>query len=193
MPWNSAAARMSIRLATSAADGGDHRPGVHGHAVRRQFRADAPTDLGVHVGHHRRGLLDQGDGEAAGGEGLGHLQADVAATHDHHRAGRPHGQGVLQGEGVAHGVQQVHAGQLQARDGRACRHRAGGHHQPVVGQEPLAAARVGDRDPVAGRVDGVGGVVQQQLDPGGFQVADGAVGERPLVLSSAHAEGWGCG
>ena len=64
------------------------------------------------------------------------------------------------GEGVGHGVQDVHPGQLQAVDGGPDRNRPGADDQLVIAQLPLAAL-AGDGDLSAGWVDGLGGVVQQ--------------------------------
>jgi hypothetical protein len=58
----------------------------HPDIVAAQLLAQQSTQLQVDGGHDGRGLLDQGDGQAAGTEGLGHLQADVATPNDH---GRP--------------------------------------------------------------------------------------------------------
>jgi len=150
-------------------------------ALVPEFVTEQPAEVRVDGGHDRRGLLDQGDGQAAAGERLGHLQADVAAPDDDGGAGAG-GQGMVEGEGVVHGVQHMHPVQVQALDRGADRDRPGGHHQPVIGQRPLAAiSGVGDGDLLAGRVDGPGGVVQHQPHPGLFQVGDGAVGQRPPV------------
>jgi hypothetical protein len=51
--------------------------------VAAQLLAEQLAELEVDGGHDGGGLLDQGDGQAAAGEGLGHLQADIAAPHDH--------------------------------------------------------------------------------------------------------------
>jgi hypothetical protein len=67
---------------------------------------------------------------------------------------------LLEREGVGHGVQEVHPGQVQAVDGRADRDGAGGDDQPVIAQLALGAGRVGDGDLPGGRVDRVGGVVK---------------------------------
>jgi hypothetical protein len=87
--------------------GGDGEAGLAGHAqppgvlvdgldgdlvdhldpVAAQLLTQQPTQLQVHGGHDRRGLLNERDGEAAGSEGLGHLQADVATPDDDGRAG----------------------------------------------------------------------------------------------------------
>jgi hypothetical protein len=100
--------------------------------VATQLLTEQLAEVEVDGGHDRGGLLDQGDGEAAGGERLGHLQADVAATHDHYRAGAG-SEGLVEGEGVAHGVQHMDPIQVQPVDRRADRDRPGGYHQPVIG------------------------------------------------------------
>ena len=108
--------------------------------VAAELLAEQLAELLVDGGHDRRGLLDQGHGQAAAGEGLGHLQADVATADDHCRAGAG-GEGLVEGEGVAHGVQHMHPGQVQAVDRWAdrdrsgatmtsCHSRAGGRRRP---------------------------------------------------------------
>jgi hypothetical protein len=84
-------------------------------------------------------------------------------------------------EGVAHGVQHVDTGQVQAVDRRADRHRPGPDHEPVVAQLAVDAGRVGDADLLGGQVDRVGGVVEQQLQPGRLQIGARAVGESTPV------------
>jgi hypothetical protein len=59
----------------------------HPDVMAAQLFAQQSAQLDIYGGHDRRGLLDQGDGQAAGTEGLGHLQADVATTHDDRRPG----------------------------------------------------------------------------------------------------------
>jgi hypothetical protein len=54
----------------------------HLDVVAAQLLAQQPAQLQIDGRHDGRGLLDQGDSEAAGGEGLGHLQADVATSDD---------------------------------------------------------------------------------------------------------------
>jgi hypothetical protein len=97
------------------ADGLDGDVVDHRNVVAAQLLAQQPAQLDVHGGHDGWGLLDQGDRQAAGGEGLGHLQADVATADDDGRAGAS-GQGLVEGEGVAHGVQHLDPGQVQAVD-----------------------------------------------------------------------------
>ena len=109
-------------------------------AVAAQLLAEQLAELGVDGGHDRRGLLDQGHGQAAAGEGLGHLQADVAAPDDDGRAG-PGGEGLVEGEGVAHGVQHMHPGQVQAVDRWPDRDRPGGDDQPVIAELAVGAGR----------------------------------------------------
>jgi hypothetical protein len=55
----------------------------HMDPMAAELLAQQPGQFEVDGGHDRRGLLHQGDGQAAGGEGLGHLQADVATPDDH--------------------------------------------------------------------------------------------------------------
>jgi hypothetical protein len=66
----------------------------------------------------------------------------------------------VEGEGVGHGVQHVHPGQVQAVDRRADRDRAGPDHESVIAQLALPVL-AGDGDLLGGRVDDLGGVVQQ--------------------------------
>jgi hypothetical protein len=65
------------------ADGLDSDVGDHLDAVAPELLAQQPAELRVDGGHDRGGLLHQGDGQAAGGERLGHLQPDVATPDDH--------------------------------------------------------------------------------------------------------------
>ena len=101
---------------------------------------DEPAERRVDGGQHLGQLFHLDDVQAAGGEGVGHLQADIPGTDDH-RAGRA---GLLerahQRERVAHRVQQVHpvggaqdVRIVQAADGRPDRHRASADDEPVVG------------------------------------------------------------
>ena len=124
-----------------------------------ELLAEQLAQLEVDGRHDRRGLLDQGHGQAAAGEGLGHLQADVATADDDRRPGSG-GEGLVEGEGVAHGVQHMHPGQVQAVDRRADRDRPGGDDQSVIAELAVGAGRVGDPDLLGGRVDGMGGVVK---------------------------------
>jgi hypothetical protein len=99
--------------------------------VAAQLLAEELAELEVDGGHDRWSLLDQSDREAAGGEGFGHLQADVATPDDNGRSGAA-SEGLVEAEGVTHGVQQVDPGQVQAVDRRADRHRPGPDHEPVI-------------------------------------------------------------
>jgi hypothetical protein len=149
-------------------------------AVAAQLLAQQPPQFDVDGGHDRRGLLDHGDVQAAGGEGLGNLQADVATTNDDRRAGAS-GEGLVEGEGVAHDVQHVHPGQVQPVDRRPDRDRAGADDQLVIAQLPLPAVLAGDGDLLGGGVDRASGVVKEQLEVGLLQVGGGAVGQIPPV------------
>ena len=74
-------------------------------------------------------------------QALGHLEPDVAGTHDDRAGGLVLLERAHQLEGVAHGVEQVHPvggperiGADQALDGRPGRDGAGAHHELVVGE-----------------------------------------------------------
>jgi hypothetical protein len=96
-------------------------------------------------------------------ERVGHLHADVAATHDGRLAHRPGGQVLVDAQAVVHGVQDVHAGQVQARHGRADWLGPGRHHQTVVGQAAPASLLVIYLYLVAVRVDRRRDMVQALL------------------------------
>ncbi len=150
----------------------------------RQLGVDQRTQLGVDGGQHLGQLLHLHDRQPPGGQGVGHLQADVAPADDH-RGGRG---ALLEGahdrEGVAHRVEQVHAvarpertGPGQAGDRGTDRYRAGADDQLVVGEQFLAAAGGCHQELAGGDVDPAGGGVQPQAHPGGFQISDAAVSE----------------
>ena len=71
------------RAGAGAADLPYRGAGQDGHAVAFQLGADEGAELRVDGGQYLGELLDLGDGQAAGGQGLGHLQADVAGADDH--------------------------------------------------------------------------------------------------------------
>ena len=118
------------------------------HAVPGQFGVDQRAELGVDGGQYLGELFHLGDGQPADGQGVGHFQADVPGADDD-RAGRGGLlQGVHDGEGVAHRVQQVHpVGRAQgARPGQAAdrgpdRDRAGADDELVVAEQFLARRR----------------------------------------------------
>jgi hypothetical protein len=66
--------------------------------------APSRVDGGQHLGQ----LFHLGDLQAADGQGVGHLQADVPGADDDRAGRRGLFQGAHDGEGVAHRVQQVH-------------------------------------------------------------------------------------
>jgi hypothetical protein len=85
-----------------------------------QRRADRRGELGRDGGQDLVGHLDDGDVvEAAVGERVGQLQADVAGADDDRPPRASPGEPVVDGEDVGHRVQHVHAGQVQAVDRRA--------------------------------------------------------------------------
>ena len=99
---------------------------------------------------------------AAGGEGFRHLQADVAGADDDRGGGVALLQGVHDGEGVAHRVQQVHpvggaerVGAAEPANGWAGTDGAGAHDQRVVGQLLWGAGGVEDVESVVVHIDAV--------------------------------------
>ena len=99
-------------------------------------------------------------------------------------AGRGLLQGLHDGEGVAHRVQQVHplggaqgTRTRQAADGGPDRDRAGTDDQLVVAEQILLAAGGGDQELAAGHVDAPGSGIQPQPHSRCFQVGEAAVGQ----------------
>ena len=147
-----------------------------------EFGMDLGAELRVDGGQHLVELFHLGDRQPAGGQGVGHFQADVATTDDH-RAGR--GclfEGAHDGEGVTHRMQQVHPipgaegiRAIQPTDRGPHRHRAGADDQLVVGKQLLLAIGGRDQQLAASHVDPAGGGVQPQHHPGRLQVGDRAV------------------
>ena len=156
----------------------------HLDAVSGQFGVDQRAELRVHGGQHLGQLLHLGNLKPADGQGIGHLQADVPGADDDRGAGRGLLQGLHDGEGVAHRVQQVHpiGGAQGARPGQAAdrgpdRDRAGTDDELVVAEHLLTAPGGGEQELAAGHVDAPGRGVGPQPHSRGFQVGDGAVGE----------------
>ena len=73
-----------------------------------QFGVHQGAELRVDGGQHLGQLLDLGHGQAAGGQRLGHLQADVPAPTITALAGPVSSRVRMTREGVVHRVQQVH-------------------------------------------------------------------------------------
>ena len=129
---------VAVRREADALGAGAHRDAFGGEDL-----ADRLGDVGVLVGDQARTLLDHGDGGAEAAEGLGELEADVAAADDDQVLG----QGV---EGEQRAVGQrgdpVDAGQV--------RHRGAG--ADVEEDAPGGERAVADRDACAGRSGGRG-------------------------------------
>jgi hypothetical protein len=125
---------------------------------------DELAHVGIDPLHHLGGGLDQGGGDTPVDQGLGRLQADVAAADDH----RPPRAGVdrpAQLDAVLEHRQPEHARQVDAVDRRSQRLGAGGHHQhvPRLLDHPVAV-QVADPDPPGLQVDGVDLVAGPDLD-----------------------------
>ena len=137
-----------------------------------QLGVDQRTQARIDGREHLGQLLELGDRQPTGRKALGHLEPDVARTHDH-RTGRL----VLlerahQLEGVAHRVQQMHPvgrtqriGADQAFDGRPGRDGAGPDHELVVGDLVLDAGLVDHVQPAASDVDLGGAVFRRTCIP----------------------------
>jgi hypothetical protein len=147
-------------------DAGDCGAGVHVDVVAGQLVGDQRGQGRVDGGEHLSQLLHDGDVQATGGKGFGHLQAEVAGADDERRCG-PAVQVRGEGERVAHGVQQVHpvggAEPVEAGDGWADRYRTGADDQPVVGQVVDAPIRPSHGHHPRDRVDPLGVGVQTKL------------------------------
>ena len=183
-----------------AFDGGDRCAGVDGDASLASSSATRRAEVGVDGGQHLRKLLDHRDDQAAGAEGFGHLQPDVAGAHDDRRPWLSI-QGLRQRERVGHRVQDVHTlGRtelVEAGDRRPDRHGPGADDELVVGDQLVGSVcgrsleRSGPR-----RVHGAGGRVEPQLQAGRLQVAACAVGQvapvghvtRDVVRDAADGE-----
>ncbi len=153
-----------------------------------EFAAHQGAQLRVDGGQYLGQLLHLDDRQPPGGQGLGHLQADVTGADNHRAAGRDLVQRAHQGEGVTHRVQEVHpvcwAQRViggQAGDRRAGRDRPGADHEGVVGQQLLSAARAGDRDLAAVGVNAAGDRIEAQYQAGRFKVSGRPVGQVPPV------------
>ena len=70
-----------------AGDGGDGGVGEDFDTVAFEFGVHEGAEFGVDGGQNFGQRFDLGDVDAAGGEGFGHLQADVAGTDDHRGGG----------------------------------------------------------------------------------------------------------
>ena len=139
------------------------------------------AERGIDGGQYLGQLFHLDDVQAAGGQGVGHLQADVTGADDDRAGWHLVLEGAHDSERVTHRVQQVHAiiraQHLQATDRRADRHRAGTDDQLVVSEQLFMPLGAGDEELAARDVDPAGGSVQPEVHPGGFQVCGGAVGE----------------
>ncbi len=134
--WPSAAAAMRPR----------RPPASMAVTALPRFRSHAlPPQLLVHRGHHfrvhgRHDLaepLQHGNLHPAAAEVLDHLQADVSAADDHRPVDGPAGHPLVDAVAVVQVAEGEHAGQVQARHGRANRYRPRRQHQGLVGLERL--------------------------------------------------------
>ncbi len=172
---------VDVQAGVGLADRRDGGVGVDVDAVLDQFVVDQGAEFDLDSGEDFGEHLDLGDVDAAHGEAFGHLQSDVAGTDDECPRRLDPVEGLREGEGVAHRVQQVHtigrAELLQAFDRRPDRDSSGADDQFVVGDGIRAAVGTTHQEPLARHVDVGGEGVQAQLHAGGFEVGMGAVSE----------------
>ena len=108
-------AGRSLRDPSDALDRGV-RPDVD--AVRTELLIDQGTKAGIHGREHLGEPLELGDGQPSGPQTLRHFEPDVARTHDHSTGRLVLLERAHQLEGVAHGMEQVHAvGRAEAAPG----------------------------------------------------------------------------
>jgi hypothetical protein len=168
--------------------------------VSESVRAMVTAEFAKLVGHRpAQRLVDrrqdtrrptqERDMQTAVREGVGHLQADVAAAHDGSLLHRPRGQVLVDAEAVVHGVQTVHAGQIQAGHVRTDRLSPRRDHQPVVGNCALTLlVRLKPHVPAVW-IDGRGGVPEDQFQASFLQLRCGTVGEpAPVGRLAAQIE-----
>ena len=177
--WSTPSTRSRGAAGGAGLDPLDGGVGVDGDAAPGELGMDQAAELGVDRGQHLGQCLDLGDGDAAPGEGFGHLQTHVAGADDQGRPGLVPGQGAVEGEGVAHGVDDVHpvggAEPVEPVDRGQHRYRAGADDQGVVAQDMLGAVGLLDPDAAVGRVDLDGAGVQHEAHPGRLEIGEAAV------------------
>jgi hypothetical protein len=124
-----------------AADRGDGGAGQDLDALAGELAVDKCSQVRVDGGKYLGQLLDLGDGQPSGGEGVGHFQADIAGADDHRAGGRSLLQRAHDGKGVTHRVQQVdtvivaeRCGAAETLDRWPRRHGSRADQQLVVGQ-----------------------------------------------------------
>jgi hypothetical protein len=112
-------------------------------AVAIEFGMHQGAEFRIHGRQHFGEHLDLADGNASGGQPLGHFEPDVASADDEGGRGFDPIDAGGQRKGVAHGMQQMHsvvdAEGVQAFDRRPHRHGAGPDHELVVVDQRFAA------------------------------------------------------
>ena len=161
--------------------------------MRHQLGAHQRSQLGIHGGEHLGQHFYLADFQAAHGKSVGHFQSDIAGSHDQGAGRGAPLQGLLQGEGVTHGVQQVDpvgrtqgVGSVQAGDRRPDRPGAGADHQPVVRQGLVPAVGMAQPDTMLGHIDPGDRRVQAEAHAGILQLGGAAVGQ---VAPVGHLSG----
>ena len=109
-----------------------------------RFGFDIDGQFAIELWQDMRGLFDDGDGQAAIVQGLGHFQADEPAAHDGRHRGleRPES---LQGTRCPHGTHAKDVGRAGHCDGRNDGRRTGSEDEFVVGEGFFGSAGDGAR------------------------------------------------
>ncbi len=144
-------------------DPSDERGGPHLHPMRAELLFEESAEFGVDRRHDGGRLLKHGDRHASTRERIGHLQPDVAATHDHRRAGTP--QALVEREGVIHRVEQVHPFLIHPLDGWADRQGSCADNQPVIGARLLDTVGTEQAHRLRGGIDLRGTRVESKMKP----------------------------
>ena len=170
--------------AVGAGDSGDSGVGEDFDTVAFELGVHQGAEFGVDGGQDFGQRFDLGHADAAGGEGFGHLQADVAGADNRCGGGVALLQRVHDREGVAHRVQQVHAivgservSAAETGDGWAGADSTGADDQGVVGQLLWCAGGVEDVEGVLVDIDAGGAGVGEHPHAGGGQIGGGAMRE----------------
>ncbi len=168
-------------------EAGDRHPAAQVEAVVDHRRGHQRTHLRIERPHGLRGLLDDDRRAPPLDEGLGHLQADVAAADDHHALAAI-GQALRVVEQVGGVVQVLHAvdeGQVDAGQVRADGRAPGGDEQLVEAEAVPVAVERAHLDLPGGQVDGRRLVPRAHVRPL-LPVLLGRAGHEPFDAAVDH-------
>ena len=154
--------------------------------MRAELVDNERAELGIHGRERARSLLYQRNIQTAAGQRVGHLDPDVARADDHRRP-RAGVECILHRGRVTHRVQHVHSGKLDSGDRGAGRDRAGRDHDAVVRDRLLAPVWRSHDQLSPLDVEPLRDRVEQQVEPGVFEIIACAVREAaPLADLAAE-------